>query len=127
MKEFINDTFNKKHKFLMFAGFFVLYFLLRCLANWFIEDDITWVSNLISSVFFAAVMTFLFILSDKQFKNNLSKDVNSALNDDESIQIEVSAGQVSGIIVYGGRLVLLINDFFSSLNPVFFRKIKYGF
>jgi hypothetical protein len=124
MKEFNNNnTFNKNHKVLIFASFFLVYFLLKSLADWFMEDEMTWVSNLISSVVFAAIMTFLFILSNKRFINDLQKDVSSALADDERVQIEVPAGHISGIIVYGGRLILTDKRLLF-FKPDFFKKTR---
>lgn len=124
MKELnTTNTFNKNHKFLLFASFFVVYFLLKSLADWFMEDEMTWVSNLISSVVFAAIMTFLFILSNKRFINDLPKDVSSALADDERVQIEVPAGHISGIVVYGGRLILTDKRLLF-FKPGFFQKTR---
>lgn len=119
-----NDAkFSKKQIFLLFASFFVVHLLISGLAYWVIENDMTWVSNLISSVFFAVIMTFLFSLSNKHFNNNLPKDVNSALADDERVQIEVPAGQKSGIIVYGGRLILTDKKLLF-FKPNFFQKTR---
>ena len=122
MKEFnTTNTFNKNHKFLMFASFFVVHFLLKSPVDWLMENDTSWLSDLISSVVFAAIMTFLFILSNKRFINDLQKDVSSALADDERVQIEVPAGHISGIVVYGGRLILTDKRLLF-FKPDFFKK-----
>ena len=122
MKEFnTTNTFNKNHKFLMFASFFVVHFLLKSPVDWLMENDTSWLSDLISSMVFAAIMTFLFILSNKRFINDLQKDVSSALADDERVQIEVPAGHISGIVVYGGRLILTDKRLLF-FKPDFFKK-----